>query len=89
MVTNLFIRMPSCLSFKGRNYRYGHFFRKEMVDSPMAVPDAATDGDDGDGGGGTGAGGFGGGGGGGGGSVIVTVRTFFPETWLWDMFETG
>lgn len=23
------------------------------------------------------------------GSPIVTVRTFFPETWLWDMFETG
>lgn len=76
MVTNLFIRMPSCLSFKGRDYHFGHFYMKEMVDSPMLVAEAEHDDTDGAG---SSAGG----------SVIVTVRTFFPETWLWDMFETG
>lgn len=76
MVTNLFIRMPSCLSFKGRDYHFGHHYMKEMVDSPMLVAEADLDDSDG---GGSAAGG----------SVVVTVRTFFPETWLWDMFETG
>lgn len=51
--------------------------------SPMLpVAEAGQDSDDGDGDGGGGASPPAG-------SVIVTVRTFFPETWLWDMFETG
>lgn len=84
MVTNLFIRMPSCLSFRGRNYHFGHYYMREnMVDSPMTAAGSAPGG-----GGGAGAGGFGGDSAPGG-SPIVTVRTFFPETWLWDMFETG
>lgn len=79
MVTNLFIRMPTCLSFKGRNYHFGHFFMKETAHSPMPVAEADRDEDADTGAGGSAAGD----------SVIVTVRTFFPETWLWDMFETG
>lgn len=73
MVTNLFIRMPSCLSFKGRIYRFGHYYRNEMFHSPEGEDiddsDSSSDADDS--------------------SPIVTVRTFFPETWLWDLFETG
>ncbi|XP_011607095.2 alpha-2-macroglobulin-like [Takifugu rubripes] len=82
MVTNLFIRMPSCLSFKGRNYHFGHFYRNEMHSPMMPVAERGQDSDDSDGDGGGGASPPAG-------SVIVTVRTFFPETWLWDMFETG
>lgn len=73
MVTNLFIRMPSCLSFKGRNYFEGGIRRYESapigaagvamtaMDSLPPPPNAAP---------------------------IVSVRTFFPETWLFDLFET-
>uniref|UniRef100_A0A8P4GBH0 Alpha-2-macroglobulin-like n=1 Tax=Dicentrarchus labrax TaxID=13489 RepID=A0A8P4GBH0_DICLA len=54
MATNLFIRVPSCLKFKGREYHQAlkHGF------SPQLPP-------------------------------IETVRTFFPETWIWDLVEVG
>uniref|UniRef100_A0A671UDQ6 Alpha-2-macroglobulin bait region domain-containing protein n=1 Tax=Sparus aurata TaxID=8175 RepID=A0A671UDQ6_SPAAU len=61
MATNLFIRVPSCLRYRGREYHQG-----------MPGP----------------AGGLGG-------SYpedtppIETVRTFFPETWIWDLVEVG
>lgn len=78
MVTNLFTRMPSCLSFKGRNYHFGHFYAKEMVDSQMhAVGANAVDEDVSSVSSSPAR------------SLIVTVRTFFPETWLWDMYDTG
>uniref|UniRef100_A0A671UGS4 Alpha-2-macroglobulin-like n=1 Tax=Sparus aurata TaxID=8175 RepID=A0A671UGS4_SPAAU len=67
MATNLFIRVPSCLRYRGREYHqgYGDF-------AGMPGP----------------AGGLGG-------SYpedtppIETVRTFFPETWIWDLVEVG
>ncbi|KAM3616371.1 uncharacterized protein V6R79_016920 [Siganus canaliculatus] len=66
MATDLFIRVPSCLMYRGREYYQGH--------------------------------GYGGYGGMAGGSQngdqynsapIETVRTFFPETWIWDLVEVG
>lgn len=55
--------------------------RETVAHSPMLVAAAGEDEVDGAGGGA--------GGSAAGGSPIVTVRTFFPETWLWDIFETG
>lgn len=81
MVTNLLIRMPSCLSFKGRNYYEGYegVVAKQYEGPPMGggfalmsevgapgAPNIVP-------------------------SItpIVSVRTFFPETWLFKLFETG
>lgn len=73
MVTNLVIRIPSCLSFKGRYYYEGGsrvyasapmggiaYSMNEMTNTaaPKMTP-------------------------------IVSVRTFFPETWLFNLFESG
>lgn len=73
MVTNLFIQMPSCLSFKGRYYHFGNYGIRETVDKTIDVADS----DDADESSNTVI------------SPVVSVRTFFPETWLWDLFETG
>lgn len=77
MVTNLFVRMPSCLSFKGRNYYDGGSrvyasapmggvsgvaFKSELEAAPNIASTLAP---------------------------VVSVRTFFPETWLFDLIETG
>ncbi|XP_071372715.1 alpha-2-macroglobulin-like [Centroberyx affinis] len=73
MVTNLFIRIPSCLKFKGREFFYTHsgevsFFcnHPNMMqymfpqgNMPVLPP------------------------------PIETVRSFFPETWIWDLVEVG
>lgn len=73
MVTNLKIQIPTCLSFKGKSYYEDG--SRVYASAPMG-----------------GVGGFinevdrapqadi---------SPIVTVRTFFPETWLFKLFETG
>uniref|UniRef100_A0A8P4GCQ1 Alpha-2-macroglobulin n=1 Tax=Dicentrarchus labrax TaxID=13489 RepID=A0A8P4GCQ1_DICLA len=58
MATNLFIRVPSCLKFKGREYHQGLVQRGGSGFSPQLPP-------------------------------IETVRTFFPETWIWDLVEVG
>ncbi|XP_029301679.1 alpha-2-macroglobulin-like [Cottoperca gobio] len=75
LATNLLIREPSCLKYKGREYHqgrgiaYGEAYpiaRKmdvEMLASPANAPSDN--------------------------SPIETVRTFFPETWMWDMVEIG
>lgn len=73
MITNLFIRMPSCLSFKGRFYHFGIHGIRKMVNRPMEAQQSNDVDDSAD-------------------TVIspvVSVRTFFPETWLWDLFEIG
>uniref|UniRef100_A0AAZ1XTJ7 Alpha-2-macroglobulin bait region domain-containing protein n=1 Tax=Oreochromis aureus TaxID=47969 RepID=A0AAZ1XTJ7_OREAU len=72
MATNLLIRLPSCLQFKGKFYHershrvyYGESF---ACFSPVAAsagnlpPEPAP---------------------------IETVRSFFPETWIWDLVEVG
>lgn len=80
MVTNMFIRMPSCLSFKGRNYHFGFrgYSHGPMEVAYSMVPSAARLEETEEVG-----------------PVLaaappqITVRTFFPETWLWDLYETG
>ncbi|KAM8853867.1 alpha-2-macroglobulin-P-like [Synchiropus picturatus] len=78
MATNLFIQIPPCLLFKGREYHQGHGIHMryhaapdglsmdlEMVPaaSPMGSIGAAF--------------------------PVETVRTFFPETWIWHLVEVG
>uniref|UniRef100_H3DA36 Alpha-2-macroglobulin n=1 Tax=Tetraodon nigroviridis TaxID=99883 RepID=H3DA36_TETNG len=69
MVTNLVIRTPTCLSFKGKHYYSG--VGRQYASAPMAgigfTPQLAYDSA----------------------PEIVSVRTFFPETWLFDLLETG
>ncbi|TDH15281.1 hypothetical protein EPR50_G00029390 [Perca flavescens] len=81
MATNMVIREPSCLKYKGREYYQGHHGYVMMYDSvptrldKMAAPVPAAAAapympspDK---------------------SPIETVRTFFPETWIWDLVEVG
>uniref|UniRef100_A0A3Q1K3Z3 Alpha-2-macroglobulin-like n=1 Tax=Anabas testudineus TaxID=64144 RepID=A0A3Q1K3Z3_ANATE len=90
MATNLFIQMPSCLNFRGRQYyynRYGYRY-KAVPDAArmnlglgMAAPPgppvavALEDSEY------VGAAPIP--------QPITTVRTFFPETWIWDLVEVG
>uniref|UniRef100_A0A4W6CPT5 Alpha-2-macroglobulin bait region domain-containing protein n=1 Tax=Lates calcarifer TaxID=8187 RepID=A0A4W6CPT5_LATCA len=65
MATNMVIRMPSCLKYKGREYNsVPETARVVLASAPRggAYPDAPP---------------------------IETVRTFFPETWIWDLVEVG
>ncbi|XP_013882149.1 alpha-2-macroglobulin [Austrofundulus limnaeus] len=81
IATNLHIKVPSCLKFKGREYHLGYVgygIQYSKMDS-MAAPGLSR---------GIPAVGA---------SLgpmnnaepIETVRTFFPETWIWDLVETG
>uniref|UniRef100_A0AAZ1XX29 Alpha-2-macroglobulin-like n=1 Tax=Oreochromis aureus TaxID=47969 RepID=A0AAZ1XX29_OREAU len=68
MATNLLIRLPSCLKFKGKVYHEGShrvaygesfaFLRCVFDTNFLSAP-------------------------------IETVRSFFPETWIWDLVEVG
>uniref|UniRef100_A0A4W5JWG0 Alpha-2-macroglobulin bait region domain-containing protein n=1 Tax=Hucho hucho TaxID=62062 RepID=A0A4W5JWG0_9TELE len=70
LATNLVIRVPSCLSYKGNEYRhsyvayrhYSHPIAMDILEVPGAAPLLPP---------------------------IQTVRTFFPETWIWDLVEVG
>ncbi|XP_005937451.1 alpha-2-macroglobulin-like protein 1 [Haplochromis burtoni] len=77
MATNLVIQLPSCLKYKGREYYRDQCFWKGpyqvyKLDILERIPDAAASG-----------------------apalppdiSPIKTVRTFFPETWIWDLVD--
>lgn len=70
MVTNLMIRMPSCLSFKGKYYYEGgsRVYAGAPMNAFMNVADSKPQSKL---------------------SPLVSVRTFFPETWLFELFETG
>uniref|UniRef100_A0A8C9XB82 Alpha-2-macroglobulin-like n=1 Tax=Sander lucioperca TaxID=283035 RepID=A0A8C9XB82_SANLU len=76
MATNLDIRVPSCLKYKGKEYYQGYGYyaiRKEVMAAGFPVPEGAgapnmPSPDI---------------------SPLVTVRTFFPETWIWDLVEVG
>uniref|UniRef100_A0A8C9XCM4 Alpha-2-macroglobulin n=1 Tax=Sander lucioperca TaxID=283035 RepID=A0A8C9XCM4_SANLU len=73
MATNLDIRVPSCLKYKGKEYYQGYAIRKEVMAAGFPVPEGAgapnmPSPDI---------------------SPLVTVRTFFPETWIWDLVEVG
>ncbi|XP_039678847.1 alpha-2-macroglobulin-like isoform X2 [Perca fluviatilis] len=90
MATNMVIREPSCLKYKGREYHQGHGgygdygdyvfmynsnpIMARMVDLTARGSDGAAAAPD---------------------msspdkSPIETVRTFFPDTWIWDLVEVG
>ncbi|XP_067449972.1 alpha-2-macroglobulin-like [Thunnus thynnus] len=69
MATNLFLRMPSCVNFKGTEYYSHHFLRPNVIHisagSAMNFGDAGPP------------------------PPIETTRSFFPETWIWDLVEVG
>ncbi|XP_028274575.1 alpha-2-macroglobulin-like [Parambassis ranga] len=89
MATNIPIRMPSCLKYKGKEYYQGHYgisYRYHV--GFEAAPNVAR----------MDMVGLGGAPGPAGGAVgylppppppIETIRTFFPETWIWDLVEVG
>ncbi|XP_032446213.1 alpha-2-macroglobulin-like isoform X1 [Xiphophorus hellerii] len=73
--TNLVLRTPSCLRFKGREYYQGirgeygvQMSRMNVGAAPgiafASAPNMAPE-------------------------PVETVRTFFPETWIWNLVETG
>ncbi|XP_077086661.1 alpha-2-macroglobulin-like [Siphateles boraxobius] len=69
VTTNLPIRVPQCLKYKGlsfyRNFHGGNFLAKALA-SPVAQ---SAGGDTS--------------------SFDVTVRTYFPETWFWQLAQVG
>uniref|UniRef100_A0A8C9XGA6 Alpha-2-macroglobulin-like n=1 Tax=Sander lucioperca TaxID=283035 RepID=A0A8C9XGA6_SANLU len=72
MATNMDIREPSCVKYKGREYYQDHGARMSEMGPPVPVGAAgASDRSSPDK------------------SPIETVRTFFPETWIWDLVEVG
>ncbi|XP_067226482.1 alpha-2-macroglobulin-like protein 1 [Chanodichthys erythropterus] len=70
--SNLPIRVPQCLMYRGQNYyrnfRDVMFFRPEAM-AMAAGPVKKSGGDTS--------------------SFDVTVRTYFPETWIWQLSEVG
>uniref|UniRef100_A0A3Q3NBI9 Alpha-2-macroglobulin-like n=1 Tax=Labrus bergylta TaxID=56723 RepID=A0A3Q3NBI9_9LABR len=75
MVTNLFIRTPSCLTYRGEEYHrgYGDFLsliyhtcslNLSFLERPPGPGNEES-------------------------LVIETVRSFFPETWIWDLVKVG
>ncbi|XP_032365424.1 pregnancy zone protein [Etheostoma spectabile] len=71
MATNMVIREPSCLKYRGRD-DFGDYEIMEVLIDRHLVKSAGTSGmsspDK---------------------PPIETVRTFFPETWIWDLVEVG
>ncbi|XP_033969253.1 alpha-2-macroglobulin-like [Trematomus bernacchii] len=68
IATNLVIRVPTCLKYRGREYHQGHGMYPEVMyfRTGSASPNQHS---------------FD--------SPIETVRTFFPETWIWELIEVG
>ncbi|XP_029028279.1 alpha-2-macroglobulin-like [Betta splendens] len=80
LATNLVVQIPSCVKYKGREYYYGSHgyvvYKSDgmrMASPPVAIALERSSA-----------------------NVfdrdtvpVVTVRTFFPETWIWDLVEVG
>ncbi|XP_063063348.1 alpha-2-macroglobulin-like [Engraulis encrasicolus] len=74
-VSNLVLRSPDCLMYKGQTYHKGYGYPEvaygvalNSMHDPMPMPlGGAFEGGDGG----------------------STVRTVFPETWIWDLAEVG
>ncbi|XP_067363562.1 alpha-2-macroglobulin-like isoform X2 [Channa argus] len=85
MATNLLIRVPSCLKYKGIHYHQRHYeinYYRSSDDLARTGEIMGMAGPPGLGLGGMAP------------FVpisipVVTVRTFFPETWIWDLVEVG
>lgn len=73
MATNLMIQVPNCLTYLGREYHYGRHY---VAYDRLASPNRLA----------SPMGSFG--------SAapsppLETIRTFFPETWIWDLVDIG
>ncbi|XP_073673660.1 alpha-2-macroglobulin-like [Garra rufa] len=76
MATNLAVRAPQCLSYRGLTYHRYHDMVMYRQHAPVPVlsmsaledADFATSSRD---------------------SPAVTIRTVFPETWIWELAEVG
>uniref|UniRef100_A0A8C2KN27 Alpha-2-macroglobulin-like n=1 Tax=Cyprinus carpio TaxID=7962 RepID=A0A8C2KN27_CYPCA len=69
MATNLAVRVPQCLSYRGLTYhRYSDIGTCMLRMSSLEDADLATSSRD---------------------SPAVTIRTVFPETWIWELAEVG
>ncbi|XP_069003493.1 alpha-2-macroglobulin-like [Embiotoca jacksoni] len=80
MATNVFVRLPSCLKFKGREYHHSIYgYRVYHHPGAVAIGKAGSIGSSRSDFGNTGSPP----------PPIETVRTFFPETWLWDLVQVG
>ncbi|XP_047450995.1 alpha-2-macroglobulin-like isoform X2 [Mugil cephalus] len=75
MATNMLIRMPACVEYKGEKYLHSRYVNRHIygpttdrtrssvrrvLTSPAVAP-----------------------------PPVETVRTFFPETWIWNLIEVG
>ncbi|XP_051966607.1 alpha-2-macroglobulin-like [Xyrauchen texanus] len=69
MATNLAIRVPQCLTYRGLTYHRGNGIVMYRQHFPMSrkytLADDRVD------------------------TPLVTVRTIFPETWIWQLSEVG
>ncbi|XP_034549611.1 alpha-2-macroglobulin-like isoform X2 [Notolabrus celidotus] len=76
MATNLFIRIPSCITFRGQvsHQKYGlrKHYNLEILKSMRVISESVTHDDEE-----TES------------APVETVRSFFPETWIWDLVEVG
>ncbi|KAK7171734.1 hypothetical protein R3I93_004127 [Phoxinus phoxinus] len=72
MATNLVVRDPQCLSYRGLMYHYRHhgIGRHGIVMDRMLMSPSRHGGFDRN-------------------SPAVTIRTVFPETWIWELAEVG
>uniref|UniRef100_A0A8C2KPC1 Alpha-2-macroglobulin-like n=1 Tax=Cyprinus carpio TaxID=7962 RepID=A0A8C2KPC1_CYPCA len=73
MATNLAVRVPQCLSYRGLTYHRYMMYRQHAPVSVLRMSsledaDLATSSRD---------------------SPAVTIRTVFPETWIWELAEVG
>ncbi|XDV32415.1 hypothetical protein PO909_003240 [Leuciscus waleckii] len=71
MATNLVVRVPQCLSYRGLMYHRYHHIGTCTVITIQAMSSSLGDG------------GFDRN------SPAVTIRTVFPETWIWELAEVG
>ncbi|XP_076832973.1 alpha-2-macroglobulin-like [Brachyhypopomus gauderio] len=73
VASNLAIRQPRCLMFRGVQYHRGYHYGIQRgipgLAAPMALNEVIYDRADG--------------------APIETVRKFFPETWIWQLAEVG
>ncbi|XP_051987560.1 alpha-2-macroglobulin-P-like [Xyrauchen texanus] len=72
IATNLPVREPDCLLYRGLNYYRNRFvyFREAGIAAPMFAMSGAVADDSSS-------------------SFDLTIRTFFPETWIWQLADVG
>ncbi|XP_046718535.1 alpha-2-macroglobulin-like [Silurus meridionalis] len=68
MATNLPVRQPNCLMYKGMQFHRGIYVHYRSNAYPVALALGRYSPEDG---------------------YIETVRKFFPETWIWQLYEVG